>query len=766
MHVERLLQINIAALIGISTFLVGWSRHNVALPLGMLFAAMLSVWVTDVLGRIRIPPAWAKVAMIGAMAITIPGVMRPDKLSVITGIGGFLVYLQLIHLFQKKDRQIYWVLVVLSVIQVVVAALLNQDMWFGVVLILYLFTALSGMFLLFLHLERPATDADALEPLLPKGSRWPLGRQSAVFQSPQPGRLPVEREMFWRLFKMGMFVLAVSVMVFFTVPRFGHGAWRGAGFGGGSRTGFSDRVTLGQLGSLIDDPEQVLKIEFRLGGDSYKVHDDVYLRGAVLNEYRRGEWRAKPRPTDRNSLLSWHTPPPPATTVVEQRIHFESMQGDGLFCVWPVVLGPGWPDERIVYDPVLERLSRQQGRPQDSPHFVLGTTGFRQGNQRILVPSDLPPDMESLLEWPEELLPGLKAQGDQWLEMTAATTDNLSKARYLERMFHSSPRFSYSLEGRPWTDGVDPVEDFIVNHPIGHCEYFASALVLMLRSQGIPARMVVGYKTDEWNSMGKFFQVRQLHAHAWVEAWLPPGEIPEDLRGAEDWSHGGWLRLDGTPAARDEAAGTFWTRGPGRYLDFLDFAWTNYIMQMDSPRQQETIYRPLADVLRTIRETVLNPQWWKNALAALRDALANLRDPEKSFFNWRAFLAITLFGGTFAVAFVVGPLLWRRWWGARRWNGGRARRGAGASVEFYRRLEAMLARAGLIRSPASTQLQFAEEAGVQLAEKLSDRELAALPVLVAEAFYQVRFGGAALDKSQSQTVEQALSRLDNALRKA
>jgi hypothetical protein len=95
---------------------------------------------------------------------------------------------------------------------------------------------------------------------------------------------------------------------------------------------------------------------------------------------------------------------------------------------------------------------------------------------------------------------------------------------------------------------------------------------------------------------------------------------------------------------------------------------------------------------------------------------------------------------------------------------GRVGRRVRARVEFYRRLEALLTRCGLVRGPSQTQREFAVWAGRELAQRTGDHGLALLPVQVAEAFYRVRFGGAALDKPQGEAVEQALGRLEQAAR--
>ena len=160
--------------------------------------------------------------------------------------------------------------------------------------------------------------------------------------------------------------------------------------------------------------------------------------------------------------------------------------------------------------------------------YRLETTAFFDGELASLVPcndpgkgeaaNDRPANLKALLQMPP--MPHLVEQARQWVAMCGTNAPRLNRARLLESRLSQSDRFEYSLQGQPRDPDLDPIEDFIVNNPRGHCEYFATALRLMLRSQGIPARVVVGYKCDGWNKLGKFYQVRQSDAHAWVEAYL------------------------------------------------------------------------------------------------------------------------------------------------------------------------------------------------------------------------------------------------------
>ncbi len=297
MHVERLLQINVATLAAMSTFMVGMGHQEVILPLTMLLAAMLSVWFTDITGKLVLNREVAKVAAVVALLISIPEAMQLEKTSLITAVGGFLIYLQIIHLFQKKDPRVYSLLLRFSLLQVVVAALLIQGFFFGFLLVVYLFTALSALLLYHLYAERvahQATVAPAAEESA-SAARWPWSRERATVASPVSGSSAVQREMFWRLFRMGLVALGLSIVVFFLVPRVGRGAWRG-GQGVRMSVGFSNTVALGEFGKIIENPEEVLRVAFfdEAGIAPYEIRDEVYLRGSILNDYHGGQWRMLP----------------------------------------------------------------------------------------------------------------------------------------------------------------------------------------------------------------------------------------------------------------------------------------------------------------------------------------------------------------------------------------------------------------------------------------------------------------------------------------
>ena len=116
-------------------------------------------------------------------------------------------------------------------------------------------------------------------------------------------------------------------------------------------------------------------------------------------------------------------------------------------------------------------------------------------------------------------------------QITASEGNNYDKAVALERYLRT--HFGYTLQlGR--SAQRDPLAYFLFERKQGHCEYFASAMAVMLRTLRIPSRVVNGFRTGEFNDVTSQYLVRASNAHSWVEAYFPGY---------------GWISFDPTPAA-------------------------------------------------------------------------------------------------------------------------------------------------------------------------------------------------------------------------
>jgi transglutaminase-like putative cysteine protease len=266
-------------------------------------------------------------------------------------------------------------------------------------------------------------------------------------------------------------------------------------------TGFGRTIQLGDLEGLIQSDETVLRV--------YGPHVD-HLRGVVYQHYRGGVWAealGDPRRPQRFARTEPATPP--AVRVVrvarEARI-FVPLDAHTLHLPTGVARVDGFGV-----------LSAPEDEAWDWVAFTPGP-GPR--------PKSSPPG-EDDLSLPEDLVAPLTALARAWTASVAPGRPQLAALAA-----HLDAGYRYRLEHHA-TPGVDPVLDFLTTQKEGHCEFFASALALLARSLGIPARVAAGYRVTEKNGWSDHWVVRGRNAHAWVEAWVD----------------GAWDTWDPTPAA-------------------------------------------------------------------------------------------------------------------------------------------------------------------------------------------------------------------------
>ena len=269
---------------------------------------------------------------------------------------------------------------------------------------------------------------------------------------------------------------------------------------------------------------------------------------------------------------------------------------------------------------------------------------------------------------------------------TAAFASPFAKAAALENWFKT--RFTYSLAA---DDNRQDLDSFLWSSQAGNCEYFATAMVLLLRQIGIPSRLAVGFLSTEWNEFGAFYEVRQSDAHAWVEAYFPDR---------------GWTTFDPTPPDLNAGGGgTFfgeiWKR-LGRYVSSIEARWYRYVVGYDSDTQ-----KTLFDILRF--------RWVK----ALRAA------------------------GIGLLILAVGTAVLLRWKPWKR-RSGRLYRKAGQG--FYADILVRLEKAGLARPDWRTPADFSSD----VVRRRPD--LSGLTHLTAR-YYEIRYAGRSLSPDERRSLE-------------
>jgi hypothetical protein len=157
-------------------------------------------------------------------------------------------------------------------------------------------------------------------------------------------------------------------------------------------------------------------------------------------------------------------------------------------------------------------------------------------------------------------------------------------ARLLCAHLRQQAGLRYTTELQIARKDIDPLEDFLFYSKAGHCERFASALVLLLRSQGIPAQLVLGCQGCEPLDRPGLYLVRHEHAHAWVECLIEEYEPPTHF-GMRPVSR--WLTLDPTPSAPpDENNTSHWLRQGHRQLQQH---FRHYLLHFSTEQRQQTL---------------------------------------------------------------------------------------------------------------------------------------------------------------------------------
>ena len=372
--------------------------------------------------------------------------------------------------------------------------------------------------------------------------------------------------------------------------------------------------------TILESSETVMRVSFRdaVSGQPYKVYGEPYFRGAVLTDYVTEAGVARWRPPGgfrlngtfnfRLTSASRVLPdPPPGRSLVRQDVTLQPLNEQVLFAVYPVYACEQTPEDvrtRLLTEHIYRQTDGEE-RPRQEYRYGVVTTGLLGGVQLDVTPlSHKVADLmdPALLAFDEAAMPAVqKIAAEITSQGRAANANRAELARALRDHFLKPGAYTYTLDfgrvRRQWRQ--DPIEDFVAHHHSGHCEYFASALVMMLRSQNIPARMVVGFRGGEYNALGGYYQVLQRNAHAWVEAYLPLEEAKSESPPDADVSPlGGWLRLDPTPGSDVDRARQMqqgWMDVVDDVLDYARTMWTDYILGLTATRQRESIYEPMAN---------------------------------------------------------------------------------------------------------------------------------------------------------------------------
>ena len=326
-------------------------------------------------------------------------------------------------------------------------------------------------------------------------------------------------------------------------------------------------------------------------------------------------------------------------------------------------------------------------------------------------------------------------------------------AKRLESHLMDSGEYLYSLDLSVDDPTADPIVDFLLNRKTGHCEYFASALAIALRTQDIPTRLVSGFKGGRIDPETGELTVQELHAHAWLEAYIE--DVPDNPLTGQFGPR--WIPLDPTPAARDAQVIVQEAEGDSLWFQFTSW-WTSLwdsAIRMNRNDQRALVYQPLEDAMSGIVAD-LKALGSGGSQSSLRRLLSS---PER----W-----ISLQGGI--VVFCLLLVATGSVWGLKRLSSfmrsAKRQLAQGGTtvtiVPFYQELMRLLLEHGWSKSDSQTPREFADQVGLDMNSNLS-RPQAAVPREITEQYYSVRFGRRSVSPSIGDQIQEQLLRLRQSL---
>ncbi len=440
--------------------------------------------------------------------------------------------------------------------------------------------------------------------------------------------------------------------------------------------GFSGGITLGEIGEIKKSSAAVMHVLAHPEGPL-----DVRWHGASLALFDGKRWYNPPAQWERETLpidhgvlmanKQYYREPARRGHDISYTVQLSDADMDTLFIA-------GTPETvainvRFLYfHPASGAYTIPFPLRGEKVEYAVYSFLPDQDSPVVATPEPLAPhERKELLELPPRLdarIPRL-AQ-----EMAAGARTETEKARNIESALKRN--YGYTLQLLP-KEVPDPLATFLFERKKGHCEYFATAMAILLRTEGIPARVATGFQSGVYNPLTHQQVIRASDAHSWVEAWIA--------------GHG-WTDFDPTPADPSAAGQNFMSR-VSMFFDAAQQFWQDWVVSYDLDRQIVLASRmdQSARSLR-VRPFELASRWlWQT-----------------SAFITRYAAVLIAIGSIAAVVLIFGPVFAGWWRGRERFK--RLERGEGVASDatvLYQRMLAVLARRGFQKPPWLTPAEFA-----------------------------------------------------------
>lgn len=628
-----------------------------------------------------------------------------------------IVFLCAVKLLQKKSDRDWIFIYMISFFEILLAAGLSiSPLYLASIIVYLLFTVCA---IIMFEMRRTSREVENKTKIKYERSSEFTGNVSLKKLPPTAVVLLV-------------LITVLAVPLFFAFPRVG-----GAGLGsnqseGAKITGFSESVRLGEMGTLLQNDQTVMRVRLENAG---RLQNPRW-RGVALDYFDNRGWSKSrgrsPQPfvkTERNVFIVDQTAR--ASELVIQTVYLEPIQTPVLFALTrPVLIQGNFP---LITKDAENSLNVGNLFGTDRTSYRVYSDTFQPETVKLKRDNGAySSNSWRYLQLPENLDPRIAALAKQITEQSASRYE---KAKALENYLQT--QFGYTLDLR--ASGEQPLADFLFNVREGHCEYFATAMAVMLRTQGIATRVVNGFQTGEYNETADVFVVKQKDAHSWVEVYFP--------------QENAWIPFDPTPFAGQNGAAGGATGGVfgtfKKYLEALETFWIQYFVAFDN-QEQRSLFRSVRNGFQDYQaksSAWLNgfqkqlSDWWKEARGD-----KGFEQSAIAIGYGFAYLAGAVLGIILLIWLyrrIIKLAIWQRiffWFKQRK---------EASIIEFYERMQKVLASKGFTRAPHQTPLEFAFALEIPEA------------VWITNKYNRVRFGEKNLSSEEAVEIENWLQELEN-----
>jgi transglutaminase-like putative cysteine protease len=696
-------------------------------------------------GGTRLPGAVVLFGVLASVLYSTVAMFAPQPVYILE-LAHFIIFLACCKFFELRTHRDLSLVAVIAFLLLVIGAFVSASPLFGVVIII---DATCGIaWLMAFQTDRQIAALlswrrAALAPISTGVESFEGAQGDSAFGGESSATPP--RASLWRPAMLhGAALLSISALVFISVPR----GWGRGLFSRIQRampiavTGFADEIQLTDT-RIFEDPTLVMRARFLrggrpLGGDDFQP----YLRGLTFDRFRNGRWQRtrqiavselKTGRDGHRRLLPYSPAPPRDDPVIEEEIWLEAVGSGVLFSTYaPRAFGSR--DLRRVQQSKSDLALETDETPRAGVSYSLIAAPADNGLSKS-------PDAPVRRDWAAFVRPSLHPAVWQFTREHFAQYGDFGDPRQHGRIaaavrdFLRAAEFRYTLHRGSSEPETDRIKDFLFHNMQGHCEYFASAMVLMSQALGIPARLVKGFYGGQYNSVGGFYAFLAKDAHAWAEVWL---------------AGRGWVVLDPSPGLeRREVARTSDLLAKLQFLsDYLRFQWAATVVSFDAASRRD-LFEAFQAWLRSLVELQNRPDTFGEGLLALLWG-PDLLPLWQRFFYWLLLVLLVVFALLlFRVTWILSLMIRELWLRADHSAARLVRR---PEARFYDRLLLLLAHKGHVKPRHLTPREFADE----LARAHAD--FADLPQFTAW-FYQAQYAGRPLARDEWDRLKSVLTRL-------